>query len=75
MSIKRFCDECGLELTRCCVSERLVLQHGGVRVSITVATMDVSKLTGFAWNSGNVCEACVRKTCAKGEIVKEKSRD
>lgn len=64
MSVKFFCDECDAPLTRDCVSQRLVLQRGGVRVEIIVGTNADGKL--FVWNGGNVCEACVRKTCAEG---------
>ena len=70
MSMRYYCDGCGVELTghRNFVSERLHRHLGDVHVEVMVGVVDhtVRNAVAPTWNLGHVCVACVLRTVAEG---------
>lgn len=60
--VKLFCDQCGNQIETNRVSERLVLQHGKLKIEVYVAVNNV-------WNSGHACVTCVQRAVIEGEEV------
>lgn len=60
--IRRFCDNCGVEITGY-LTNRLLGEYGRIRV-------EVSRAVDGVWNGGDACEECIKRAVQAGHIKK-----
>lgn len=70
MSIRRFCDLCGVEIERNYVAERFqpwkwfTSGAGGINVTVELAVR-----IGETWNKGDACLPCIRSVVTEGKEI------
>jgi len=66
MSVRYFCDSCGVELSP--------EDHGRLKVRNGRVDVEVIHCLDGTWNAGNICHKCIRHTVEHGHAITSHER-